>query len=350
LHFAFCILVTTASAPAKLILCGEHAVVYGRPAIALPLADLRAFASVEPAAPGAGLRLVAADLGSAWDVAANPERPLSELALATLAYLGRPTADLTLTLRSAIPIASGMGSGAALGTALARALADWAGVALAPAQLSKLVYASERRYHGTPSGIDNTVVAFEQAIWFERGLDDRRPTTDDRAASASPSGRSSVVRRRSSATHHSSPLIEPIAVGAPLTLLVGDTGVRSATMLPVGAVRERWQAEPAVYEARFDAIGALVAQARVALATGDSALLGRLLDSNQRLLEQLGVSSPELERLVAAARAAGALGAKLSGAGWGGVMLALVTPQTRPAVEAALRAAGATQVLATTVS
>ncbi len=307
-----------ASAPAKLILCGEHAVVYGRPAIALPLADLRACASVEPAAPGAGLRLVAADLGSAWDVAANPEHPLSELAMATLAYLGRPTADLTLTLRSAIPIASGMGSGAALGTALARALAAWAGVALAPAQLAELVYASERRYHGTPSGIDNTVVAFEQAIWFER----RQPA----------------------------PLIEPIAIGAPLTLLVGDTGVRSSTLLPVGAVRERWQAEPAVYEARFDAIGALVAEARIALAVGDSALLGRLLDSNQRLLEQLGVSSPQLERLVAAARAAGALGAKLSGAGWGGVMLALVTPQTRPAVEAALRAAGAAQVLATTVA
>lgn len=306
---------SSASAPAKLILCGEHAVVYGRPAIAVPLSDVRAYARVAPGAPGSGLRFIAPDLGEHWSAAEQPGHPLSELARAVLARLGVGSADLTITLRSAIPIASGMGSGAAIGTALVRALAGWLGVALSPDEVAALVYASERRYHGTPSGIDNTVVAYERAIWFVR----REPA----------------------------PLIEPLTIGAPLTLLVGDTGVRSATRLPVGAVRAQWQADLPRYEALFDQVGDLVAQARSALATGDAPLLGRLLDANQALLEQIGVSSPELERLVAAARAAGALGAKLSGAGWGGVMLALVTPETRERVAEALRSAGATRVFGT---
>ncbi|MCX7790706.1 MAG: mevalonate kinase [Chloroflexaceae bacterium] len=308
---------TSASAPGKLILCGEHAVVYGRPAIAAPLGDLRAYAQIEPGEPGSGLRFIAPDLGETWTAAGQPEHPLSELAHATLARLGRDEADLTVLLRSDIPIASGMGSGAAIGTALVRALATHAGATLAPEEVAALVYASERRFHGTPSGIDNTVVAHERAIWFVR--------------------------------HEPAPLIEALTIAAPLLLVVGDTGVRSATRLPVGAVRERWQADRPRYEALFDQVGELVTRARLALATGDAPLLGALLDANQTLLEQIGVSSPELERLVAAARGAGALGAKLSGAGWGGVMLALVTPESRPAVEKALREAGAARVLAATV-
>ncbi len=308
---------TSASAPGKLILCGEHAVVYGRPAIAAPLGDLRAYAQIEPGGPGSGLGFIAPDLGESWTAAGQPEHPLSELARATLARLGQHEIDLTVRLRSDIPIASGMGSGAAIGTALVRALAAHIGVALAPEEVAALVYASERRFHGTPSGIDNTVVAHEQAIWFVR----REPA----------------------------PLIEPLTIAAPLLLVVGDTGVRSATRLPVGAVREGWRADPRRYEALFDQVGELVMRARLALATGDAPLLGALLDANQALLEQIGVSSPELERLTAAARRAGALGAKLSGAGWGGVMLALVTPKSQPAVERALREAGAARVLAATV-
>lgn len=314
----------TATAPAKLILCGEHAVVYGRPAIAIPLGDVRARAAVEAGPPGAGLRLLAPDLGEAWAAAELPDNPLSELALTLAGQLGLAGADLAVTLGSAIPIASGMGSGAAIGTALVRAIAAHAGRRLLPAEVAALVYASEQRFHGTPSGIDNTVVAYEQAIWFVRA----------QSAGSGPAP---------------APTIEPIAVGVPLTLVVGDTGVRSATRLPVGAVREAWLADPDAYETLFDAVGDLVTRARAALAAGEPVALGHLLDANQALLERIGVSSPDLERLVAAARGAGALGAKLSGAGWGGVMLALVRDDTRAAVEEALRAAGATRVLTTTV-
>lgn len=305
-----------ASAPAKLILCGEHAVVYGRPAIAVPLSDLRATAELLPAASGVGLRLDLPDLSDdrGADQHAHPLRELGRLALERL---GLPDADLTVTLRSAIPIASGMGSGAAIGTALVRALAAHAGVALGPVEVAELVYTSECHFHGTPSGIDNTVVAFEQAIWFER----RQPA----------------------------PLIEPLAIGSPLTLIVGDTGVRSATHGPVGAVRERWQADRSTYEALFDHIAGLVRAARTVLAQGDLPGLGRLLDANHTALERMGVASPPLQRLVDAARRAGALGAKLSGAGWGGVMFALVDPDAGGAVADALHRAGAARVLRATV-
>jgi mevalonate kinase len=306
------------SAPAKLILCGEHAVVYNRPAIALPLGDVRAYAEARPGVPGAGLHFEAPDLGDSWGLDDDPQNPLSELAAAALAYLGAPVPDLTIFLRSDIPIAGGMGSGAAIGAALVRAVAAQVGCELLPGEVSALVYASEGRYHGTPSGIDNTVVAYEQAIWFQR-----RPPEPA--------------------------LIEPVAVGAPLTMVVGDTGVRSATRLPVGAVRERWQADTSAYEAMFDAVGELVVQARDALAVGDLATLGAILDANQRILAQIGVSSPDLEQLIGVARAAGALGAKLSGAGWGGVMIALAPPDGQSHIADALRAAGAARVRIATV-
>ncbi|MCU0494580.1 MAG: mevalonate kinase [Chloroflexaceae bacterium] len=316
------------SAPAKLILCGEHAVVYGRPALAMPLSGIRAQALVAAAAPGSGVHIHAPDLGETWRASPTSDEPLSALVFATLAHLHAPAPDVTVTLTSAIPIASGMGSGAAIATALVRGLAAHLGQALLAAEVSALVYASEQRFHGTPSGIDNTVIAFEQPIWFQRRV-------GANLVFAQPESRE--------------PIIEPITIAAPFTLLIGDTGVRSATRLPVGEVRRRWQEEQARYESLFDQVADLVVQMRDALARGDSDGLGPLLNANHALLETIGVSSPELERLVAAARAAGAAGAKLSGAGWGGVMLALVDASTSDRVAQALRQAGAVRVLETRV-
>ncbi len=313
----------TASAPGKLILCGEHAVVYGQPAIALPLADVRASASISAAAAGSGMAIEAPDLGAAWMVSTLRDDPLSEVALATLRYLNVPSADLTITLQSAIPIAGGLGSGAAIATALVRSLAAYLGHTLAADVVSDLVYTSEQRYHGTPSGIDNSVIAYEQAIWFERRVHEV----------------DGVPER----------VIEPVHIARPFNLIIGDTGVRSATRLPVGEVRRRWQDAPHTYNCLFAKVGALVRQVRETLASGDIAALGPLLNHNQCLLEQIGVSSPELEHLIAAAREAGASGAKLSGGGWGGVMLALTTPATHASVITALQQAGAVRVLQTVV-
>jgi mevalonate kinase len=342
---------TEASAPSKIILCGEHAVVYGRPAIALPLSGVRARAVVQNAAPGSGITFDAPDLDQRWALIDAPDQPLSELVVRVLDQLGAAsTLDLQISMASPIPIAGGMGSGAAIATAIVRALAVHLGHELLAETISALVYASEQRFHGTPSGIDNTVVAFERPIWFVRQSPLSVVSSQLQEADAreqKPLG--SAEQRTTDHGPRTTATIEPITIAAPFTLLIGDTGVRSPTRLPVGEVRQRWQASPAHYEALFDAVGGLVLQVRATLAQGDIPALGALLDANQALLERIGVSSAELDHLVAAARMAGALGAKLSGAGWGGVMLALVAPATRERVAAALHAAGAVRVLETTV-
>lgn len=302
-----------ASAPGKVILLGEHAVVYGRPAIAVPLRALRATAvlTAHPGpfhiqAPAVGIDAPLSDL--------PPDHPLARIVHLTAEHLRRPLPEALLRIESDIPLASGLGSGAAVSTAIVRALAAGYNIPLDPPTASALVYEVERLYHGTPSGIDNTVIAYEQPIYFVRG----RPP-------------------------------EPLPVGRTLHLLVADSGVPSRTRQVVGDVRRRWEAEPARYEALFDRIAEEVEEARRVIAQGDAPALGRRLDANHALLQDIGVSAPLLDHLVAAAREAGALGAKLSGAGRGGNIVALVEPSTADRVEEALRAAGATGVWRTEI-
>jgi mevalonate kinase len=305
-----------ASAPGKIILLGEHAVVYGRPAIAAPVWETQATATIESRPLGAGCLLVAHDVGLEVPLADAPEDlPLALVTRRTLTHLRLPPdPDWRITLDSDIPIAGGLGSGAALSTALVRAIFAAAGRAADPATVSAFVFESEQFYHGTPSGIDNDVVAYGMPIWFVKG----RPP-------------------------------EPFAPGRPLTVAIADSGIRSPTKETVGDVRRGWEADPARYEAQFDAIAALARAGRAAIEQGDTAELGALFDRNHALLQELGVSSPALDVLIAAARAAGALGAKLSGGGRGGNVIALVEEAGRDAVRAALVAAGAQSVIVTTV-
>ena len=304
-----------ATAPGKVILFGEHAVVYGRPALAAPVTHLRARAAVTPTGRP-DVRLIAPDLGRTLRLSVAPaDNPLAATIRAVAAHLDRPlTEGYDLTVSSDIPIASGLGSGAAIAVAVIRALALYAGWpdGLPREDVSRLAYEVERLHHGTPSGIDNTVIAYEQPVYF---------------------------RRREGGN-----LIEPFAPARPLRLLIGDTGVRSATRDVVGDVRSQWQADPARFETIFDACGWLADAGRAALTAGDLAAVGRLMNENHDWLVQMTVSSTPLDRLVAAARQAGALGAKLSGAGRGGNMIALVTAETEQAVGEALSAARAVRV------
>jgi mevalonate kinase len=306
----------TATAPGKVILAGEHAVVYGRPAIAAPVWQVVATATVEPTAPGAGCAIIASDLGQAFRLAdASDDEPLAVVARLALVRLGVfRDPDWRIELRSEIPIASGLGSGAALSTALVRAIFAQLGQPAPPVLVSELVYESERFYHGTPSGIDNTVVAYGQPIWFVKG----KPP-------------------------------ESFTPAAPILLAIADTGIRSPTVLTVRAVREAWLRDRQQYEAIFDAIGVVVRAARHALEQGDAPALGALFNENQALLQSIGVSCDAIEGLLAAARTAGALGAKLSGAGGGGNIIALVESVTAAAVQEALLAAGARRVIVTPI-
>jgi mevalonate kinase len=281
------------SAPGKVILFGE-----------------------QPAPPGSGLTLVAPDLGTGFPLATAPQdEPLAAAARLTLTHLSAPEPDATLTVRSTIPIASGLGSGTAVSTALIRALAGFLGRPVGTADVSALVFEVEKIHHGTPSGIDNTVVVYEQPVYFVRG----RP-------------------------------VERLTVGAPFTLVIGDTGVRSSTRRVVEQVRRAWQRSPAHYDALFDQIGDTANQARQAIEAGRIDLLGRLMDDNHEFLIELGVSSPELDELVETARLCGAMGAKLSGAGQGGNMVALVEDDCVEEVTEEMREAGAVRVICTRVT
>jgi mevalonate kinase len=307
---------TAAQAPGKVILFGEHAVVYGRPAIAVPVTEVKAQAQVEPGGAGRGIVIVAGDLGQRIVLReaaeANPLAHLVRLVLQHLRVGHEP--DLTITVTSTVPIARGMGSGAAVSTAIARALIKHLGHWAAARTISELVYEAEVLYHGTPSGIDNTVVAFEKPIFFvkDEGW-------------------------------------EVFWVGQPLLLAIGDTGVESSTREVVGDLRQRRAADQEYYDLLFDRAGAVTRAARTALELGQQAAIGRLMDENHVVLQDMGVSCPALDQLVVAAREGGALGAKLSGAGRGGNMVALVTPETRGSVDMMLRLAGAVRVTVTEV-
>jgi len=308
--------VTIATAPGKIILAGEHAVVYGRPAIAIPVWQATAQAIISDLPSGNGCRVNASQID--LDALLTDLPSDNAIALVTRVVLQRlalpQPPDWEIQLHSSIPIASGLGSGAAISAALVRAIFKHVGQAIEPAEVSDIVFESERLYHGTPSGIDNTVIAYGEPVWFVKGA----------------------------APEHFQP-------GGPFTIAIADSGIRAPTKETVGDVRRSWTTDPDAYEAIFDAIASLVTESRHAIEAGDSKILGTLFTENQTLLTKLDVSSPPLAHLIDVANQAGALGAKLSGGGRGGNIIALVEPTDAEKITDALLAAGAKNVIVTQI-
>jgi mevalonate kinase len=307
-----------ASAPGKAILFGEHAVVYGRPAIAVPVDQVKAKAAIfaDPRGAPGTLRIEAPDIGVSSLLADMPvEDPLACAVRAVLNELkvARPPAGI-LRITSSIPVAAGLGSGAAVSVAIIRALSSFLGQPLAEEQVSSLAFEVEKLHHGTPSGIDNTVITYNRPVYFVRG----QP-------------------------------IQTLRVPQAFTLLIGDTGIPSPTVTVVASVRAARNERPGDYERLFDAITALTQKARQAIESGQVDKMGPLMYENHTHLQSMGVSSPELDRLVQAARDAGARGAKLSGGGRGGNMIALVDKASAKTVESTLLTSGARQVIVTQV-
>jgi mevalonate kinase len=280
----------------KVILLGEHAVVYGRPAVAAGLpVGLEAIAE-----RGGGPRLESG-------VAAGDARGDAVVADAARA-VGLEPSEWVVRVRSELAPGQGLGSSAALCVAVLRALAAAAGRRLESGDELRLGRLLEGIFHGTPSGIDPAAAALGSTFRFVRG---------------------------------DPPLVEPIVLGAPVSLVIALGAAARSTGGAVGGLRARWQGERERYEALFDEVAAVVETGVRALRAGDVAALGAAFDRNQALLEALGVSSAENERRVAAARAAGALGAKLTGGGAGGAVIALVDDDRSAAVSAALVGLGA---------
>lgn len=268
----------TAFGPGKVILLGEHGVVYGQPALAAPISrGVRAWAV--PAAK-CGVEL---PRGLKPDHARALERAFRRAAKAT----GHP--KVLVTLESDLPLSMGLGSSGALAVAVSRILleAKTARPATA-AQVERVAFEMEKEFHGTPSGVDHTTSARGQLILFRKGA------------------------------------VKVVRAPKPVRVLVAIVGERPSTKKTVAALRERQARWPVRYRRLFGEIGTVAKEGAQAVARGDLDCLGDLMNVNQGLLNAVGLSSEGLEAMVNRLRREGALGAKLTGAGGdGGAVLGL---------------------------
>ena len=259
-------------APGKVLLLGEHAVVHGQPALAAAIAR---FVTVE-VEPAAAPRL---------ELPGGIETPHAiAQAAATMAREAGFGGGFLARVQSEIPLGSGLGSSAALGVALARAFKP----GCAPDEAARLAMHLERVLHGAPSGVDPAVCARGGVIWFVRG---------------------------------EPPVVEPVRGEA--SLVVALTGIARGTHTTVLPLSERRRRAPEQIEPLLWRLGELAREGRRDFETSALAALGARFDEAHAILRELGVSCPELEEKVLALRAAGALGAKLTGAGGGGAAIGL---------------------------
>ena len=307
---------TSASAPGKIILFGEHAVVYGRPALAVPVAQVHVDVEVLNSSK-AGIWIDAPNINLHAELNSLPsDHPLAAVISNFLFTFGTdPFPSLITKISSTIPVAAGLGSGAAVSVALIRALSSHLGHPMTNEQVSALGYEIEKIHHGTPSGIDNTVITYGKPVFFIKG----QP-------------------------------IKTFKVGRPFTIIIGDTGISAPTKEAVGDVRKLWEAHKTRWEKKFDEVGEIAKKAKERIENGEWELIGDLMNQNHALLQEMTVSSPELDYLMDVACKAGALGAKMSGGGRGGNMIALVKPKTAEAVSRSLKEAGAKNTIITTIN
>jgi mevalonate kinase len=281
----------TASATAcgKVILLGEHAVVYGVPAIAAGI-DRGAHATASRLEAGPGKTSILRIGGCEFAPKASSEADLSS---AFAAVLGCDTEPALVTASSDLPAGGGLGSSAALGIAIARCLEELAESPAAEREERALrrALAWERVFHGNPSGIDTHAAARGGTFRFVRG---EMPQT--------------------------------LRLAVDLWLCVGLSGTGSSTRAMVEGLARSFERRPDAKQRFVGAVKALVENATLAIEAGDLSALGELMNLNQMLLAGEMLSTEELERLVSLARGAGALGAKLTGAGGGGAAIALVPP------------------------
>lgn len=291
---------------AKIILLGDHSVVYGQPAICLPLKAVPCRITVTAQHPDDPDWLTTSFFtGPTATAPASLRGPLT-LWQALVDHF-KIAVPLRVTVDSQVPTARGMGSSAATAIALTRAFYHYAHAPLTAATLQTWAGVSEDIIHGTPSGIDAATAASPVPLWFVKGAP--------------------LVRLR-----------EPLRG----VLVIADSGKQGETGPAVAAVRKLRAEQPAKINGALSTLGQIAEQARTAIKDNDLPALGRLLDQDQAILQALTVSDPLLDRLIAVARQAGALGAKLTGGGRGGCLIALC-PDLPAAqhVALALQAAGA---------
>lgn len=272
-------------AHAKVILFGEHAVVHGQPAIAFPMKQVSLNATATRV--DGPLSLTADIFDGPLTKAPAKLAPLVTTIEATLDLLQLRLEGVHVAVSGDIPLERGLGSSAAGAAAIVSALADLSGQPLDDHSRYELVQAGERVAHGSPSGLDAYTVVGAKPIWFQAGR------------------------------------IQPITVRLGAPLVVADSGCPGDTRSAVAAVGDLRRANPALAAEHFERIRRHTVAARENLARDERVELGRRMTAVHDTLRSLSVSSPELDHLVEAALRADALGAKLTGGGRGGCIVAL---------------------------
>jgi mevalonate kinase len=275
----------------KTILFGEHFVVHGVPGIASAV-DSAADATVKKAKKGIN---VADERTGAKGYAEKKKLQQLESIERMLKAMNldpKKTA-MDIWLGGNLPGFSGLGASAASSVAIARALVEEYNLILSDEKINDVAYEAEKAYAGNPSGIDNTAATFGGLIWFKKNLG---------------SG---------------SNIIEQLSIREPVEIVIGNTGIVANTKAMVAGVGERKEQNPEEYGAIFRQAEELANKGRGALEKFDLKQVGELMNENHRLLQEIEVSCKELDYLVDLARKQGAFGAKMTGGGGGGCMLAL---------------------------
>ena len=286
---------TTAMAHGKVILLGEHAVVYGKPAIAVPIKNA-VVAEVTDTDHAPEIKVPAWDIddkleesNSIWWSAIQEVFKTLEIADQKFAVHVKPN----------IPAAMGLGGSAAIAVAIVRAVSKHFKLELNNDEVNRLAFLCEKAAHGTPSGIDNTIATFGTPLIYQSG---------------------------------EQPRMEELELPGPLNLVIGVSDHPSLTVDMVSGVRERWRRNPELYDSLFENFGQVTESGIEAIRRGDYRALGHMMTINHGLLSAIQVSSPELDRMVQIARDHGATGAKLTGAGGGGSIIALFEDNTEAIV------------------
>jgi mevalonate kinase len=275
----------------KVILFGEHFVVHGVPGIVSAI-DATNDAEVKKTTQGITVKDVRkAAKGYAEEKKAQQLESIDRI-LKAMGIEPKAVA-FDILLGGTLPGFSGLGASAASSVAIARAIAEEVGKTFSDARINEIAYEAEKAYAGNPSGIDNTAATFGGLLWFKKNMNGGANT------------------------------IEKLHIREPVEIVIGSTGVVANTKAMVEGVAERKRKRPEKYDALFEQAEALAIIGRRALLDFDLKKVGELMNDNHLLLQEIEVSHEKLDLLVDVARKEGAFGAKLTGGGGGGCMVAL---------------------------
>lgn len=292
----------------KVILFGEHFVVHGIPGIVSAI-DASTDAEVKKAAKGINVK---DERKTAKGYSEEKRLQQLESIERMLKAMGLDSkTPLDIWIGGTLPGFSGLGASAASSVAIARAISEELSLSLSDEKINQIAYEAEKAYAGNPSGIDNTAATYGGLMWFKKN------------AAGEPDS------------------VEKLHMRRPIEIVIGSTGKVANTKAMVEGVADRKKKNPEKYNQIFKQAENLAVAGRKALENYDLKKVGELMNENHRLLQEIGVSSKELDLLVDLARKQGAFGAKLTGGGGGGCMVAL-TPgkDLQGKVASAIKTAG----------